>query len=246
MIRVAADVEALRQDAAEEIARIAAGAVERHGGCSIALAGGSTPRGVYALLADPDAPFRRRIPWRRVRVFWGDERQVPPDHPDSNYRMADEALLSRVGIPAANVHRIHGEESDAAAAADAYEREIREIFHLSPSGWPRFDLVLLGMGADGHTASIFPGTAAVSEAERLVMSVPVAELDTTRITMTPPLINHAANVLFLVSGAGKAATVREVLEGDAPPNRYPARAIHPTDGRLQWLLDRNAAARLRS
>ena len=244
MLRISETIEALRKDAAGECIRILSAAIERAGRCSIALAGGSTPRAIYALLADPAAGFRERLAWDRVHFFWGDERHVPPDHSDSNYRMAHEALLSQIPVPTGNLHRIRGEEPDAGQAAAAYEEELRTFFRLRQGEQPRFDLILLGMGADGHTASIFPGTPAVGETKRLVMAVEVAKLGTERITLTPGAINQAANVVFIVAGADKAETLKAVLEGDEPIERYPSRAIRPGSGEILWLVNRDAAARL--
>jgi len=240
---------------------------------SIALAGGSTPRSLYRLLADPAAPLRARIDWQAVHFFWGDERHVPPDHPDSNFRMAREAMLDHVQVPAAHVHRIAGEEPDAARAARLYERELIEVFGLrreaagggegaaggeSAAGnaareWPRFDLVLLGLGEEGHTASLFPGSPLLADdalarpsAQALAAAVWVEKLHTWRITLTPPALDHAATVIFLVSGAAKAPALAAVLEGEWRPELYPAQVVAPVDGRLLWLVDRAAAAQLRS
>lgn len=252
MLRAAPDDAALYHDAAEEFTRLAGAAVERAGTCSIALAGGSTPRLLYRLLTDRDAPFKARLPWDRahlpwdrIHFFWGDERLVPPDHPDSNYRMVREAMLDPASVPPANIHRIRGEAPDAAAAAAEYEEELRRFFKPAPDGRPRFDLVLLGMGADGHTASLFPGTPAIDEQARWVVATRRPQDALDRITLTVPVINNAAHVIFLVAGAAKAAMLKEVIEGNAPPQRLPSRAIRPVDGTLLWLVDQEAAARLR-
>jgi 6-phosphogluconolactonase len=230
---------------------------------SIALAGGSTPRSLYRLLADPAAPYRARIDWQAVHFFWGDERHVPPDHPDSNFRMAREAMLDHVQVPAAHVHRIAAEEPDAERAARRYERELIEVFGLrretagggegTTREWPRFDLVLLGLGEEGHTASLFPGSPLLANgepsrpsAQPLAAAVWVEKLVTWRITLTPPVLNHAATVIFLVSGAAKAPALAAVLEGEPRPELYPAQVVAPVDGRLLWLVDRAAAAQLRS
>ncbi|GAP63498.1 6-phosphogluconolactonase [Ardenticatena maritima] len=227
--------------AAQTIVRLLTDAIAARGVCSLALAGGSTPREVYRLLATPT--WRDRLDWSRVHVFWGDERTVPPDHPDSNYRMAHEALLAHVPIPPENIHRMAGEQPPDVAAA-AYAEELRAHFGLPFGAWPRFDLILLGMGDDGHTASLFPHTDALCDWEHLTHALFVPKLNTWRLTLTVPTINHARHVLFLVRGAPKAATVARVLEGVFAPKTFPAMLIHPRDGTLTWLLDRDAAHQL--
>lgn len=244
MLRVANGLASLYRDAAEEIARIATAAVASAGVGSICLAGGSTPRRLYRLLVDAQAPYRARLPWDRIHFFWGDERHVPPDHADSNYRMADEAMLMAAAVPPAHIHRIHGEAPDAATAAAEYEQELRRHAGGGIEVLPRFDLVLLGMGADGHTASLFPGTPAIDETERWAVAVRRPEDPIDRITLTLPVINNAARIVFLVAGAAKAAALKEVIEGTAPPQRLPSRAIRPVDGSLLWLVEREAAALL--
>jgi 6-phosphogluconolactonase len=228
----------LARAAAEEFTRRANEAVRTQGRFSVALSGGSTPRRLFALLADPAEPYRDRTDWRAVHLFWGDERHVPPDHPESNYRMARETLIERVPIPAANVHRMRGEEPDAARAAALYEDELRAFFH----GAPRFDLVLLGLGADAHTASLFPGTAAVRENERQVAAPWIEKLGTFRITLTPAVLNRAAAVIFLVQGEEKAGALRAVLAGERDPDRWPAQVIRPENGEVLWLVDGAAAS----
>jgi len=243
-IRIEENVEKLSWEAAEHFVRQARGAVRTRGGFTAALAGGSTPKAFYGLLGSRrGAPFRARVPWGTTHFFWGDERHVPPDHPDSNYRMANEAMLSRVPVAPQNVHRIQAENPDAALAADEYTEELRRFFRLGAGQFPRFDLILLGMGPDGHTASLFPGTDAVQEQKKLVTAPWVEAFRTYRITLTPPVLNNAASVIFLVSGKEKAETLREVLQGEFQPYRFPAQIIRPTNGRLLWLVDR-AAARL--
>lgn len=239
-IRVFADPKQVARAAAAEFARLAETAVAERGHCSVALAGGSTPRSLYSLLAE-DAIWNRQIPWDKLHFFWGDERHVPPDHQDSNYRMAYEAMLARVPTPPSNVHRIAGEEPDAQKAADAYQRELRGFFQLEPGQLPRFDLVLLGMGPDGHTASLFPGTTALLEKERLVAATWVEKFNTYRLTLTLPVLNNAANVIFLACGAEKTAVLHTVLGKGAGPAQYPAQLIQPAHGRLLWLLDDAAA-----
>lgn len=176
--------------------------------------------------------------------FWGDERHVPPADPESNYRMAEETLLTKIPVAAANVFRIPAENPNAAAAALAYEETLRKFFALQPGQFPRFDLILLGMGPDGHTASLFPGTAALQEQSRLVVSNWVEKFRTSRITLTLPVLNAARCVAFLVSGTDKASALQAVLESDAPGEQYPSKLVRPTNGKLIWLIDRAAASGL--
>jgi len=243
-LRAFADAGELARAAAEEVARRGAAAVHQRGRFTIALSGGATPRRLYALLADPMAPLRERLDWNAIDLFWGDERHVPPDHPDSNYRMAREALIDHVPIPPERVHRVPAEDPDAARAAALYEAELRQAFALAPPQKPRFDLMLLGLGPDGHTASLFPGSAAVHETERLVVAPWIEKFSAARITVTPPVINHAAAVIFLVSGEDKADALVAVREGERQVERYPAQVVAPDDGELLWLVDRAAARQL--
>lgn len=226
-LEVFPDHDSLIRAAAEQVVQIAA-----KGKCSLALCGGGTPKPLYALLAK-----EQRVDWSRVHIFWGDERCVPPDDPQSNYRMVKETLLDAAVIPPSNIHRIHGEDEPEQAAA-AYEQELRRFFGDSA----RFDLVLLGMGNDGHTASLFPGTAAVTERKRWVMAQYVEHVSMWRITLTPVAINAARNVMFLVSGAQKDDRLRQVLEGPRQPEVLPAQAIQPVSGRLLWFVDQAAAS----
>ena len=209
----------------------------------MALAGGTTPNALYERLA---TDYRDAVPWHAIHFFWGDERHVPPAHPDSNFRAAYEAMLSRVPVPEAHIHRIHAELPDAATAALEYERTLRREFAVDEAALPVFDLVLLGLGPDGHTASLFPGSAALRQTERLVLAPWIEKAQSYRITLSLPVLNHALLVAFLVSGASKAEVVRAVLEGPDQPDAVPARAVHPSGGRLLWLVDRAAAAQLRS
>ncbi|MGH2346535.1 MAG: 6-phosphogluconolactonase, partial [Chloroflexota bacterium] len=244
-ILISRTIDELLRTAATGIVDLARASVAAHGICTIALSGGGTPRSLYELLATP--ALATEIPWQEVHVFWGDERHVPPDHPDSNFRMANEALLSHVPIPAENIHRIPAELSNAATVAVAYADDLRRTFHLGtedPAALPRFDLILLGMGEDGHTASLFPHSAALSERKALVAANPVPKLDTTRLTLTLPVINHAARVWFLVTGGSKADVLKAVLEGPRQPETLPSQLINPTDGELCFLLDVTAAASL--
>ena len=239
-VRVVKGIGEIAREAAEEFSRRAEESVVGRGSFSVALSGGSTPRSLYVLLADPGEPYRARIPWDRIHFFWGDERQVPPDHPDSNYRMARVSLLSKVPLPPEHIHRIRTEWPDADEAAAEYEREIRSFFRLKRGERPRFDIILLGMGTDGHTASLFPGTDVLHEKERLVSAVRVEKLRSWRISLTLPVLNHAASVIFLVSGAGKAGTLESVLYGPYRPDILPAQLIRPVSGHLLWLVDRPA------
>ncbi len=244
-VRTLADVEALTEAAAEHILELARAAIADQGRFSVALSGGSTPRHLYARLAEPD--LASQIDWSCVHVFWGDERAVPPDHEDSNYRMARDALLDHVPLPPENVHRINSELAPAAAAAE-YEGVLRTYFGaLAKKGRPlaaSFDLVLLGMGDDGHTASLFPGADAIWASKRWVAAYHVDKLDAWRITLTPVAINAAAQVTFLVSGANKAPRLRQVLYGPYQPNVLPAQIVRPEKGRLLWLIDEAAAGHL--
>jgi 6-phosphogluconolactonase len=215
-------------------------AINEHGRFSVALSGGSTPKIAYDLLASDD--YKDSLDWSKVHIFFGDERCVPPDDAESNYRMANEAMLSRLPIPPQNVHRIQG-VGDAAANAHLYEDELRTYF--DNASWPRFDLVLLGMGDDGHTASLFPKSGALSEHEAWVTANWVEKFNVYRITLTLPAINHAAHIIFLVTGESKAARLAEVLSGAGTLGQFPSQLIKPANGSLEWLIDRAAAARLR-
>jgi 6-phosphogluconolactonase len=241
IVRVA-DLEALAREAAADFTRRANEAVGARGRFAVALSGGRTPQRLYALLADEREPFRAQIPWNEVHLFWGDERHVPPDDPESNYRMVREVLLSRLSIPDSNVHRIEGEREDAAQAAALYESELRSFFDLGPGEFPRFDLILLGIGADGHTASLFPKTAALGVRDRAVVSNWVPKLDAFRITMTLPVFWNAAAVVFLVSGADKAAVLAAVFGPSRLSDPLPCELVRPQTGELVWLVDRAAAA----
>jgi 6-phosphogluconolactonase len=240
-VRVFADAAELMQAAAGEIVRAAGQAVAARGRFTWALAGGSTPRDLYRLLASD--PFRDRLPWPAIHFFWSDERHVPPDHPESNFRMAREAMLDAVPVPPDNIHRVRAEEPDAQRAAAEHEATLRSFFDLSPDAWPRFDLILLGLGKDGHTASLFPGGAAVHERERLVVAPWVEAQRAYRITLTPPVLNHARRALFLVSGEEKAGALHAVIEGEHQPDRYPAQVV---EGNCLWMVDRAAARLLQS
>ena len=242
-IRTLTTPQELFAAAAEEVIRAAADAVQQRGRFTIALSGGSTPRGLFNLLA---TNARTVLPWDRMFFFWGDERHVPPTDPDSNYRMADETMLSKIPVAAGNVFRMAAENPDAAAAAEAYEQTLQKFFQLEPGQVPVFDLILLGMGPDGHTASLFPGTTGLQEKSRLVIANWVEKFKTSRLTFTLPVLNAARCVTFLVSGTDKAPALHAVLESDAPGEQYPSKLIRPTDGKLIWLVDRAAASELAS
>ncbi len=242
-IRTLTTPQELFAAAAEEVVRTGNEAVGQRGRFTIALAGGSTPKSLYNLLA---TNARTTLPWDRMFFFWGDERHVPPTDPESNYRMADEAMLSKVPVPPGNVFRIKTENPEAAAAAEDYEKTIRKFFALEAGQFPRFDLILLGMGPDGHTASLFPGTTALQEKLRLVVANWVEKMKTHRISLTLPVLNAARCVTFLVSGTDKAPALKAVLEENVPPEQYPAKLIKPSDGKLIWLIDRAAASQLTS
>jgi 6-phosphogluconolactonase len=238
-IRIFDDPAKLFLGAAEEFASQATAAVRSRGRFTVALSGGSTPKSLYTLLAQTPS-----LPWDKIYFFFGDERHVPPDSPESNYRMVRESLLSKVPIPAASVFRLAGELPDASDAAKAYEQTLRQFFHEPAHGLPRLDLILLGMGPDGHTASLFPGIPALQEKSRWVISDWVEKFKTDRITLTLPVINNAAVVMFLVSGQDKASTLKEVLEGQQPGELFPSKLIKPTNGQLIWMVDRAAAGQL--
>ncbi len=239
-VRVFDDITELTRAAADEISLHIGRTLRESDRFTSALSGGSTPRDLYHLLAGD--PYRESLPWHAIHFFWGDERHVPPDHPESNFRMAREAMLDAVSVPPENIHRIVAEEPDAERAALRYEAELRAFFALAPGDWPRFDLVLLGLGKDGHTASLFPGSAAVHERERLVVAPWVEAQKSSRITLTPPALSHARRALFLVSGGEKAAALRAVLEGERQPDLYPAQVV---EGNRLWMVDRAAAGLLR-
>ena len=234
-VHVYGSPEELSRAAAREFAAKAGEAIEECGRFVVVLAGGSTPKAMYEVLA---RDYADRIDWSRVHVFFGDERTVPPDHDDSNYKMASETLLEHV--PIGGVHRMQG-ELPPDVAAEAYEAEVRTFFRTEAV--PRFDLILLGVGGDGHTASLFPETSAIEVHDRWVVANPVLKLDTTRITLTIPVINAARAVIFLVAGEDKAEALGEILEGDADPRAYPATLIQLRGG-PQWLLDQSAASSL--
>ena len=240
-IEILATAADLFHAAAEEFVRVGRLAIGAQGRFSVALSGGSTPKKLYSLLASNHADF----PWNRAFFFFGDERHVPPSDDESNYRMVSEALLSKISIPPSNVFRVMAEDPDAAAAASDYEIQIRTFFELKPAEFPRFDLILLGMGPDGHTASLFPDSEGLKERSRLVIANWVEKFKTHRISFTFPVLNHAAEVMFLASGSDKAEMVRQVLEVETKPP-YPTQQVQPENGRLLWMLDEAAAAKLKT
>jgi 6-phosphogluconolactonase len=239
-IQIAANIDALYRLAAAEVLSSADAAVREKGSFTVVLSGGATPKGLYALLAD-DLSWRARVPWEKTHFFWGDERHVPPDHPDSNYRMAYEAMLSKAPVPETNLHRIKSEYADADQAAREYEQTIRTFFHVTGEQYPRFDLVFLGLGPDAHTASLFPGSQALHADQRLVVATWVGKFYADRITMTAPVLSNAKRIIFLVSGEEKALPLKAVLEGHYEPEQLPAQLIQPRHGRLLWLVDQTAA-----
>ncbi|HEU0026280.1 MAG TPA: 6-phosphogluconolactonase [Ktedonobacterales bacterium] len=239
-VRVLPDAQAAAHAAAELFVARATDAQAQRGVFHVALSGGSTPRLFHQMLAA--SPLREQVDWSRIQFFWGDERCVPPDHPDSNYRMARATLLDAVPVPPDHIHRMRGEDNPA-AAAQAYEDELRTVFAVAPGEAPRFDLIYTGMGPDGHTLSLFPHTAALSATDRLVVANHVPQLNSNRITFTSALANRAALVAFVITGADKATALAQVLEGPRDPERYPSQLIAPS-GELLYLLDQYAAAQL--
>jgi 6-phosphogluconolactonase len=228
---------------ARKFAEIVERAVTTRGVARVAISGGSTPQATFKLLADPSGPFATSVPWGKLQLFWVDERCVGPDDPESNYGVALELLLSKVPIPAENVFRMEG-ELDPEVAASRYESTLRNVLKLEGAETPAFDLVTLGMGPDGHTASLFPNTEGLNELGRLVIANHVPQKDVWRISLTWPVINHAAEVVFEVEGPGKTDVLAEVLIGPRDPERLPSQLIRPANGKLLFLLDEAAAAKL--
>jgi 6-phosphogluconolactonase len=242
-IRRLPDAEAVSRAAAQDLAKLARAAIADRGRFCVALSGGSTPRRMYEILAE--APRWAQLDWRRVEFFWSDERAVGPEHPESNYGVAASVLLGKVGVMPDRIHRIQGELADPEQAAARYQEELSRVFATPVDGLPPiFDLIFLGMGGDGHTASLFPYSQALTERRRWVVGHTVARIGKTRITMTPPILNRAAEIRLLVTGPDKAASLREALEGPREPERLPVQLVAPEAGRLVWLVDRAAAAQL--
>ena len=236
------DRDALNVEAATRFVALAREAIAARDRFMVALSGGSTPKMLFELLATDE--WRDQVDWSRTHLFWGDERFVPKDHGDSNYRMTREALISKIDIPEGNVHRVQTEGGTPDEVAQIYAATLRSVFGLGDDGIPRYDLMHLGLGDDGHTASMFPGTNAMHEAERIVVAVWVEKFQQHRITSTPPMINNAAEIQFLVSGASKKDVVPQVIRGAYEPDRLPSQTVKQHSGVLRWLLDRDAAAGL--
>jgi 6-phosphogluconolactonase len=237
---ICADLEDLSRYAAKTFASLATEAVRERGRFTVCLSGGSTPRRTYALLAEE--PFHSSVPWEHVHIFWGDERVVPLDQPDNHFRMTTDILFSKVALPANNIHRMRVESGSPAQAAADYEALLKSFFALVPGELPTFDLIILGMGADAHMASLFPGTTALDESQRLVAANYVPKLQADRLTLTLPVLNHARRVMFLVSGASKAAAFEEV-QSHSRRIELPASLLQPIAGKTYWVVDRDAASK---
>jgi 6-phosphogluconolactonase len=242
-IRILADADGIAQTAAAEFLEAAQQAVREKDSFCVALSGGSTPKALYGLLIN-NPVLQAMVPWGKIQFFFGDERHVPPDDAESNFRMATEAMFAKAPIDPKQVHRIKGEKRNAAHSAEEYEEDLQASFRLAEGQLPRFDLVLLGMGPEGHTASLFPGTKALKEERRLVVSNWVGKLYTDRITLSPPVLNNAARVIFMVHGAEKAPALKAVLEGPYEPDQLPAQIIKPKEGKVLWFVDPSAAGML--
>jgi 6-phosphogluconolactonase len=236
-IRIFDNPQALFDGAAEEFAARVHKTTSQTGRFTVALSGGSTPKALYSELAGPKFAS---LPWNKIFFFWGDERHVGPDSADSNYRMVNNALLSKVPVPPENIFRVRAEEKDPDAVAQQYEKTVVDFFALKPGEFPRFDLVLLGLGPDGHTASLFPGSAGLIEENRIFIANRVEKMDTDRLTFTYPVLNAATCDMFLVSGEGKKEKVRQILE---ERQDFPATRVSPKDGELLWFLDKAAAGK---
>ena len=244
-IRILADGAAIAKRAAQEFVQAAASAVREKNAFNVALAGGSTPKALYSLLVS-DPVLHSQVPWDKMHLFFGDERHVPPDHPDSNFRMATEAMISKSPLKPEQVTRIKGEYPDADQAALEYEKSLRDYFHLKSGDYPHFDLLLVGMGNEGHTLSLFPGTKALHADGRIAVRNWVGKLDTDRITLTGPAASNSAEILFTVTGVDKAPALKSVLEGPFEPDQLPAQSLQPKNGKLLWLVDAAAGSLLTS
>jgi 6-phosphogluconolactonase len=242
-IEIVEDYDALCRRGAEQFIESVHAGVTKRGSAYVALSGGSTPRGLYAMLASE--PYASRVPWEQTHFFWGDERPVPPDHKDSNYKMAFDAMLGPARVGSGNIHRMPADAQDAELAAQQYQNLINDVVKEKTDGTvPRFDLIHLGMGDDGHTASLFPHSPALSHRSDLVLPNYVEKLQQTRMTFSYTLLNAAACVVFLVSGAGKAQVLEQVLNGPIVIENYPSQGIDASGGRLLWLIDKAAASAL--
>jgi 6-phosphogluconolactonase len=241
--KVAANAEEITRLAAETFARSIAEAISARGVARVAISGGSTPRTVFELLANPAAPYLKQIPWDKLQLFWVDERCVPPTHEESNYHMTKAAMLDKIPLPAENIHRMEG-ELDPEEAASRYEAALRNAFRLEGAQTPTFDFIILGLGPDGHTASLFPHTEGLHEIARLVIANHVLQKETWRVTLTWPVINQGREVAFLIEGEEKAEMVRTVFAGSYNPEEWPAQLIRPASGKLTLLLDSASAAQL--
>jgi 6-phosphogluconolactonase len=242
-IRILTDGAAIAKRAAQEFVQAAAEAVRERGSYNVALGGGSTPRALYSLLVN-DPTLCSQVPWDKIHLFFGDERHVAPDHPDSNFRMATEAMIAKSPLRAKQVVRIKGEYPDTGKAAVEYEKALRDYFKLKDGEYPRFDLLLAGMGNEGHTLSLFPGTKALHADGRVVVRNWIGKLYTERITLTAPAASNAANIIFMVTGADKAPALKAVLEGPFEPEQLPAQLLQPQNGKLLWLVDAAAGSML--
>ena len=241
-IQIFPDVNAIAARAADLILESAATAIQQNNRFTIALAGGSTPKTLYALLASDS--YRSKMPWDKTHIFFGDERHVPPDDKDSNYRMANESMLSKLSLKPEQIHRIKTENPDPEKAAQEYEQELRTSFKLSPGQLPRFDVILIGMGDEGHMLSLFPGTKALHDEGRLVKPNWVGKLYTWRVTVTAPVANNSALAIFMVTKPDKALALKGVLEGPYEPEQLPSQLLRPTNGKTIWLVDTTAASQL--
>jgi 6-phosphogluconolactonase len=239
-IAVYPDTDVLSCEAAHYVIRLAQESITAHGNFTIALSGGSTPKKLYSLLGDE--PYRSQIAWPLVDIFWSDERRVPADNEESNYHMAQQVLLSKIPIAAEQIHRMPADQADGDAASLAYTLDMQRTF--ATDGIPSFDLIQLGMGPEGHTASLFPHQAALHEQQRLVMPVIVPKPPPARLTFTPRILNAAKHVLFLVTGTEKADALQAVLEGSYQPDEYPAQLLQSAKGEVTWMLDEAAASKL--
>ncbi|MFQ5455483.1 MAG: 6-phosphogluconolactonase [Nitrospirota bacterium] len=231
------DISDIARRSASKFFDIADDSISKRGIFYTALSGGTTPESLYRLLSRDK--FKERLKWNNVQFFWGDERCVEPDHADSNYRMAFNALLGKIDLPDKNIHRIMAEKGERAASD--YEKEIRKVFDIQGDAIPQFDLILLGMGNDGHTASLFPGSMAIRENKRLATALYVEKLNTERITITPPLINNALHIIFLISGRKKADALCQVLKGEYMPDKFPAQLVRHSKGEVFYFVDKEAA-----